>query len=166
MTKAKVRFESATHQVLPLIHRLSVDEPEFWHIPAPLMDRVTFDSLPKRWFVGTDVASGKTLGYCALSAHDPVNRSGWIGVLVVRELRRAGVVVPLARAFADLCFDEIGVHSLMSSSIEGSPMAILVEKQGWRRVGVLEHAQFIRGEWRNRVIHQMINPHDRAQEPT
>jgi len=161
MTQAKVRFESASHQVLPLIYRLSVDEPDFWHIPAPLMDRATFDSLPKRWFVGTDVASGKVLGYCALSAHDPINRSGWIGVLVVRELRRSGVVVALAREFADLCFNEIGVHTLQASALEGSPMAVLVEKQGWRLVGVMEHAQFIRGEWRNRVIHQSINPRER-----
>jgi len=164
---AKVRFEAASQQVLALVHRLSVEEPDFWHIPAPLMDRDTFDSLPKRWFVGTDVASGKVLGYCALSAHDPINRSGWIGIVVVRELRKAGVVVPLARAFADLCFNEINVRTLMASSLEGSPMSILVEKiGGWRKVGVLEDAQYIRGEWKNRVIHQSINPRERSQEPT
>ncbi len=162
---AKVRFEAASQQVLPLIYRLSVEEPEFWHIPAPLMDRATFDSLPKRWFVGNDIASGKVLGYCALSGHDPINRSGWIGVLVARELRNAGVVVPLARGFAQLCFDEIGLHTLMSNSLEGSPMCILVEKfEGWRRIGVVEHAQFIRGQWRNRVFHQAINPRERGQE--
>lgn len=160
---SSLRFEAASQQVLALIHRLTVEEPEFWHIPAPLVDRATFDSLPKRWFVATDVASGKTLGYCALSGHDPINRSGWLGVLVVREFRKTGVVIHLARQFAMLCFDEIGLHSVMTNTLEGAPMAQLADRLGWRKVGVLEDAQFIRGEWRNRVFHQIINPRERRE---
>ena len=158
---SRVRLEPASDAVLGLIHRLTVQEPNFWHIPAPLIDRATFDSFPKRWFVGIDEASGKTLGYCALSAYDQYNRSAFFGVLVVRELRSTGAIVHLARAFIDMAFGELGLHTLMSNSIEGSPMARMAEKFGWTRAGVLRDAQLIQGTWHDRVIHQAINPRDR-----
>lgn len=159
-----IKFLQASESQLAMIYRLTIQEPEFWHVPEHLVSRADFDSYGKRWFVGTDTASGKVIGYCALGGHDKINRSGSVGILVSRELRGSGAVLHLARAFVDMLFLELGLHTLMSDSREGAPMGLMAERFGWTRVGLLRDVQMIRGEWRNRVIHQKINPYEQESQ--
>ena len=86
-------------------------------------------------------------------------QSGHLGYLVDRAHRGRGVATAAVGLALHAAFEELGLHRLDAGTLTtNSASQRVLEKCGFRRVGVVERYLFIAGAWRDNFLYERIGP--------
>lgn len=101
-------------------------------------------------------------GLVALGCIDPVDKTGNLWYLMGQDLGGRGIMTTAVRQVATLAFDELGLTSLTASVMASNKASSRVlEKNGFRLVGVRRKAFVLDGEHVNRIVFDLL-PEDLA----
>lgn len=92
-----------------------------------------------------------------------IDRGTWqtanVGYLVDAPFRGRGVATAALGLVIRESFEELGLHRLDAGVLLSNlPSQRVLEKAGFRRIGVLERHFYIAGEWRDHLWYELIGP--------
>jgi len=92
-----------------------------------------------------------------------IDRGTWqtanVGYLVDAPFRGHGVATAALRLVIRESFDQLHLHRLDAGVLLSNlPSQRVLEKAGFRRIGVLERHFYIAGEWRDHLWYELIGP--------
>lgn len=146
----------ASPEHLPLIHQLSLAEPWFWHIPREVVSWEFFRDYPVQWFI---VGDEQPRAVISLGHVDQFNRSAALGLIVVPSERMKGVGDACDKLMKEFAFSKLGLHKVWVSVLTDNKVIIDgLKKRGWHYQGLMKHAQFLDGKWRDRAYFEFYNP--------
>lgn len=92
-----------------------------------------------------------------------IDRGTWqtanVGYLVDAPFRGRGVATAALGLVIRESFDELRLHRLDAGVLTSNlPSQRVLEKAGFRRIGVLERHFYIAGEWRDHLWYELIGP--------
>lgn len=86
--------------------------------------------------------------------------SGRAGYLVDREHRGRGIATEALRRLTLIAFGEMGLHRLEAGVLVSNVASQRVlEKAGFRRVGLVERNLFVAGRWQDNYLYELVGPH-------
>jgi ribosomal-protein-alanine N-acetyltransferase len=93
-------------------------------------------------------------------------QTGNVGYLVDAPFRGRGVATAALRLVIRESFEELRLHRLDAGVLlTNLPSQRVLEKAGFRRIGVLERHFYIAGEWRDHLWYELIGPDVPPQPP-
>ncbi len=106
----------------------------------------------------------RLIGTVGLHGIDWIHRRAMTGIfLSPPELRGQGYGTEAKNLILDYAFGELGLHSLSTHVFADNVASIRsVERQGYRRAGVLRQATYVKGRWVDNVVFDILAEEWRA----
>jgi len=129
-----------------------------WHFPTSARDQqawlasLSCKSTYQRFAI--EAGGLGLVGTANLVSIDWKDRNAFHGMLLGEEGRGRGFGVDTVMAVMRYAFDELGLERLDSDIIEynAPSLRLYLERCGWTRDGVREHAYFRKGRWWDKVL--------------
>lgn len=101
---------------------------------------------------------GDIVGSVGLKHFNLKDRSGEIGYCVARRCWRKGIASEALRLLLDFTFDDIGLHRIYALVLEkNTASAILLEKLGFTREGVLRESSLLNRRWHDVFAYSLLD---------
>ncbi|MBN2440450.1 MAG: GNAT family N-acetyltransferase [Spirochaetales bacterium] len=101
----------------------------------------------------------KIAGMCDLLDVNEKREKAELGYWISPEFRKQGIAFDACKLLIEYGFSHVGLHKIWAETFStNTPSQGLLEKLGFRKVGILEKEVFKHGMWRDRVLYELLNP--------
>jgi RimJ/RimL family protein N-acetyltransferase len=106
---------------------------------------------------GVESAEGELVGTCTLARLDPANRRAELGFALGRSFWGRGYMTAALPAVIEFAFSRLGLHRLYADTDpRNTPSIRALERQGFRREGVLREHYLVQGEPQDAVVYGLL----------
>jgi RimJ/RimL family protein N-acetyltransferase len=106
---------------------------------------------------GVEAANRELVGTCTLAYLDPINRRAELGFALGRAFWGRGYIVAALPAVIEFAFCQMGLHRIFADTDpRNSPAIRALERQGFRREGVMREHYLVQGEPQDAVVYGLL----------
>ena len=106
---------------------------------------------------GMEATGGPLVGTCTLARLDPANRRAELGFALGRAFWGRGYIAAALPAVLGFAFDRLGLHRVFADTDpRNAPSIRTLERQGFRREGVLREHYLVQGEPQDAIVYGLL----------